>query len=205
MARYRGPRIKVCRALGTILPGITTKSALSRPYRPGQHGTERAKKSSDYKERLIEKQKLRFHFGLLEGKLKRYVTEATRQKGATGANLIRLLESRLDNIVWRLGLAPTIPAARQLVVHGHVRVNGLRVDRPSFHVKVGSEITLKAKTLKKSFMEENLEKATARIRPPFLTFDVAEAKGVVVQSPNPEDLPFDIDLQKIIEFYSQQL
>ena len=205
MARYRGPRIKVCRALGTVLPGITTKSSLTRPYRPGQHGTERTKKASDYKERLIEKQKLRFHFGLLEKKLKRYVTEATRQKGATGSNLIRLLESRLDNIVWRLGIAPTIPAARQLVVHGHILVNGQRVDRPSFHVKVKSEITLRAKTRKKSFMIENLEKATTRVRPPFLSFDVADAKGEMVQQPNPEDLPFDIDLQKIIEFYSQQL
>lgn len=205
MARYRGPRIKVCRALGTILPGMTTESALQRPFRPGQHGGNRAGKASDYKERLMEKQKLRFHFGILEKKFKRYVSEATRQKGATGSNLIRLLESRLDNVVWRLGLAATIPAARQLVVHGHILVNGSRVDRPSYHVSVNTEITIKKKTLSKSFMQDALENSASRVRPPYLTFDVAEAKGVMTTQPNREDLPFEIDLQKIIEFYSQQL
>ncbi len=205
MARYRGPRIKVCRSLGIVIPGITTKSSLQRPYRPGQHGASRAGKASDYKERLMEKQKLRFHFGLLEKKFKRYISEATRQKGATGTNLIRLLESRLDNVVWRLGLAATIPAARQLVVHGHILVNGKRVDRPSFHIKVGTEITIREKTLSKPFMQDALNNSASRVRPPYLTFDVAEAKGVMTTIPNREDLPFEIDLQKIIEFYSQQL
>ena len=205
MARYRGPRIKVCRALETIIPGLTTKSKLDRPVRPGQHGANRSGKSSDYKERLMEKQKLRFHFGLLEKKFKRYVSEASRQKGATGSNLVRLLESRLDNVIWRLGLAPTIPAARQLVVHGHILVNGQSVDRPSFHVSVNSEISIKKKSLNKPFIQGLLEQSASRVRPPYLTFDVAEAKGVMTAQPSREDLPFEIDLQKIVEFYSQQL
>ena len=205
MARYRGPRIKICRALGTILPGITTKSSLVRPYRPGQHGTNRLGKVSDYKERLMEKQKLRFHFGVLEKQFKGYVAEASRRKGATGSNLIVLLESRLDNIVWRLGLAPTIPAARQLVVHGHILINGKRVDRPSYLTKVGMEISIRAKSKSRSFMAENLEKSTSRIRPHYLEFDPAEAKGKIIAQPTRGDLPFEIDLQKIVEFYSQQL
>ena len=114
---------KICRALGDILQGLTNKT-LEKPYRPGQHGQNRMSKPSDYKERLIEKQKLRYHFGLLEKQFQRYVSEAVRRKGPTGENLISLLESRLDNVVWRLGLAPTIPAARQYVVHGHITVDG---------------------------------------------------------------------------------
>ena len=96
MARYRGPRVKICRALGDVLPGLTNKKTLEKPYRPGQHGQSRTSKPSDYKERLIEKQKLRYHFGLLEKQFQRYVSESVRRKGPTGENLISILESRLD-------------------------------------------------------------------------------------------------------------
>ena len=115
MARQRGPRLKKCRAVGVILPGLTTKTALDRPYPPGAHGARRRGKMSDYKVRLIEKQKMRWHYGLLEKQFRRYVRRANNMRGPSGANLVRLLESRLDSIVWRMGLAPTIPAARQLV------------------------------------------------------------------------------------------
>jgi len=205
MARYRGPRIKICRALNTVIPGLTNKASLNRPYKPGQHGSRRSAKPSDYKDRLMEKQKLRFHFGILEKQFKRYVKEAARRKGPTGSNLISLLESRLDNVVWRLGLAPTIPAARQLVVHGHITVNGSRVDRPSFHIKVDQLIAIRSKSQSKPFMQENLEKSTTRVRPQFLEFDPAKATGKMTAVPAGEDLPFQVDMQKVVEYYSQQL
>ena len=205
MARYRGPRLKICRSLGVILPGLTSKATLDRPFPPGQHGARRRGKTSDYKLRLIEKQKLRFHFGLLERQFKRYVSEASRQRGPTGRNLVRLLESRLDNVVWRLGLAPTIPAARQFVVHGHILVDGHRVDRPSFQVRAGQELSVREKSLAKTFVQEALEQSTTRVRPQFLEFDPAKARGRMVTSPEAEDLPFEVNTQAVIEYYSQQL
>ncbi len=205
MARYTGPRLKVCRQLGTILPGLTSKSTLVRPYPPGQHGTRRRGKVSDYKLRLIEKQKLRFHFGVLERQFKRYVKRANRAKGPTGENLITLLESRLDNVVWRLGLAPTIPAARQLVVHGHVLVEGRRVDRPSFQVAVGQTIGVKERSRKKPFIQEALEQSTSRARPAHLEFDPAKAEGRMVTRPGLTELPFEVNTQAVVEYYSQQL
>ena len=205
MARYRGPRIKVCRALGTVLPGLTSAATLVRPYPPGQHGGRRRMRSSDYKERLREKQKLRYHFGVLEKQFKRYVAEAARRKGPTGANLLSLLESRLDNVVWRLGLAPTIPAARQLVVHGHVCVNGGRVDRPSFSVGVGDEVSVHPRSINKTHVQDALAASTGRVRPQYLEFDPAKATGKMVARPEAADIPFDVDTQAVVEYYSQQL
>ncbi|MCA9572938.1 MAG: 30S ribosomal protein S4, partial [Myxococcales bacterium] len=146
MARYRGPKLKRCRAVGTVLPGLTTVATLDRPYPPGQHGTNRRSKPSDFKVRLHEKQKARWHFGILEKQFQSYVKRASRMKGSAGLNLVLLLESRLDSLVWRLGLARTIPAARQLVVHGHVTIDGQRVDRPSFHVTPGMTISIREKS-----------------------------------------------------------
>lgn len=205
MARYRGPRIKVCRSLGTILPGLTNSPTLDRPYPPGQHGMRRRGKTSDYKVRMVEKQKLRMHFGVLEAQFRRYVVEATRRKGPSGRNLITDLESRLDNVVWRLGLAPTIPAARQMVVHGHITVDGHRVDRPSFSVKSGQEIALMARSLTKPFIQQALEASTSRVRPSYLELDPAKATGKMISVPQAEDLPFEVNTQAVIEFYSQQI
>ena len=205
MARYRGPRLKVCRSLGVILPGLTTQSTLERPYPPGEHGARRQKKRSDYKNRLREKQKLRFHFGVLERQFQRYVIRAARLKGPTGRNLITLLESRLDNVVWRLGLAATIPAARQMVVHGHIFVNGKRVDRPSCAIKVGDEISISTKSAKKPFIQQALEASATRVRPQFLEFDPAKGIGKMATVPSREDLPFEVDTQAVVEFYSQKL
>ena len=205
MARYRGPRLKKCRAVGMVLPGLTTARTLERPTPPGVHGARRRGKPSDYKVRLIEKQKLRFHFGVLEKQFRRYVKEAARRKGATGSGLVTLLESRLDNVIWRLGLAPTIPAARQLVVHGHVKVNGHRVDRPSYSVLPGMQITLRDKSKGKGFMQARLEQSASNVTPQYLEFDPAKATGSMIQAPSLDDLPFQCNLQAIIEFYSQTL
>lgn len=205
MARYRGPRVKVCRTLGVVLPGLTNEAALKRPYPPGQHGEKRRGKQSDYKVRMLEKQKLRFHFGILERQFRRYVAEASRLRGPTGRNLARLLESRLDNVVWRLGLAATIPAARQLVVHGHILVDGKRVDRPSFSVSPGQEIAVGERVKAKPFMVAALEGSISRVRPQYLEFDPAKARGRMVTSPELEDMPLQVNTQAVVEFYSQQL
>lgn len=205
MARYRGPRLKKCRNLGVILPGLTTAATLERPFPPGQHGARRRGKVSDYKLRLIEKQKLREHFGILEKQFRRYVSEASRLKGPSGRNLIRLLESRLDNVVWRMGLAPTIPAARQLVTHGHISVDGHRVDRPSFGVVAGQDVTVTERSRVKPFIAAALEAATSRVRPQYLEFDPAKAKARMVVAPEAEDLPFAVNTQAVIEYYSQKL
>lgn len=205
MARYRGPRLKLCRAVGTVLPGITTVATLERPFPPGEHGTKRKRKSSDYKVRLTEKQKARWHFGILEAQFQRYVRRATAMKGASGLNLLKLLQSRLDNIVWRMGLTRTIPAARQLVVHGHILVNGKRVDRPSFHVSPGDEISIKERTKTKSFLVENLAWSTTSPRPSWIEFDPAKGAGKLISVPDRTDLPFELNESAIIEFYSQKL
>ena len=205
MSRYRGPRLKKCRAVGTVLPGLTTVATLDRPFPPGQHGARRRGKPSDFKIRLLEKQKARWHFGLVEKQFQRYVREASRRKGPSGLNLVQLLQSRLDNIVWRLGLAATIPAARQLVVHGHVQVNGARVDRPSYNVTPGAEISIREKSVNKSFLQEAIERSAGMPRPTWLEFDPAKATGKLISAPERGDLPFELNEQAIIEFYSQKL
>ena len=205
MARFRGPRLKKCRRVGAVLPGLTTAATLASPYPPGEHGTRRRNKPSDYKVRLIEKQKARWHYGVLEAQFQRYVKRASRMKGAAGLNLVYLLESRLDNLVWRLGLARTIPAARQLVVHGHIEVDGKRVDRPSFHVKSGSEISVRERSRNKPFVTQVLEMTAGLPRPSWLEFDPAKCTGKLTDKPERGDLPFELSEAAIIEFYSQKL
>jgi small subunit ribosomal protein S4 len=205
MARYRGPRLKKCRSVGVVLPGLTTAATLDRPFPPGEHGTRRRSKPSDFKVRMVEKQKARWHFGILEAQFQGYVRKASQMKGPSGQNLVILLQSRLDNIVWRLGLARTIPAARQLVVHGHVLVNGKRVDRPSFNVTVGDEISVKEKSRNKTFVQDVVQTSGTSIRPGWLEFDPAKATGKLIAVPDRSDLPLEINENAIIEFYSQKL
>jgi small subunit ribosomal protein S4 len=166
---------------------------------------KRRRKPSDYKVRLLEKQKARFHFGVLEKQFQRYVKKASRLKGPSGENLILLLQSRLDNVVWRMGLGVTIPAARQLVVHGHIEVNGKRVDRPSFHVGAGDVITVRERTGAKKFVEETLGVTAGMSRPTWIEFDPAKKAGKVISAPDRGDLPFELNENAIIEFYSQKL
>jgi small subunit ribosomal protein S4 len=191
--------------VGTVLPGLTTAVTLDRPFPPGEHGTKRRSKPSDFKIRLMEKQKARWHYGILEKQFQRYVREASRMKGASGTNLVLLLETRLDSLVWRMGLARTITQARQLVVHGHVLVDHKRVDRPSFHVKAGSEIALREQARTKPFVAEILEQTATQPKPSWLEFDPAKAAGKLLMNPDRADLPFDLNENAIIEFYSQKL
>src|SRR5689334_25177303 len=143
----RRPRLKVLRRLGVQLPGLTRKDTGRRPHPPGQHGLPAAggrgrRKTSEYRRLLEEKQKVRFNYGITEAQLRKYLERAQRMPGKTGENLLALIERRLDNVVFRLGFTPTIPAARQLVSHGHVRVNGRRVDRVSYLVSPGDVVSL---------------------------------------------------------------
>jgi small subunit ribosomal protein S4 len=141
----------------------------------------------------------------MEKQFQRYVVKASRQKGPTGTNLINLLQGRLDNIVWRMGLAVTIPSARQLIVHRHVEVNGRRVDRPSFNVKAGDEITIRERSRSKPFLAGVLEQTAAMPRPSWIEFDPAKMTGKLISAPERSDLPFELNEQAIVEFYSQKL
>jgi len=162
MVRYTGPRIRIIRRLG-LLPGLTRKSTKNRTKTPGQHGklifskTKRSSLSDDYRERLFEKQKLRFNYGVTEKQLVRYYKEAKRREGATGRLLLELLEARLDCVVYRLGFASTIPAARQIVNHGHILVNNKLVNIPSFICQKGDSISIKEKEESKTLIKGNFE------------------------------------------------
>lgn len=204
MSRYTGPRLKKMRALGIDLPGLSRKSIERRPYPPGQHGPKARKKLTDYGKQLGEKQKLRLNYGLGERQIRRYMVEARRSKIASGDKLVELLERRLDNVVFRAGFAPTIPAARQLVAHGHFTVNGRRVDIPSFQVKVGDLVSVKEKSREMKAILESVE-AQSLARPDWLDVNKAEKNAKMRELPGRESLPFTCDLQQVVEYYAKRL
>jgi small subunit ribosomal protein S4 len=202
MARFRGSRLKVVRRFGQHLPGLTRKSAENRPYPPGQHGLGRRPKPSDYRIRLEEKQKLRMNYGLSERQLRKYFRTAVAEKGDTGLTLLQMLESRLDNVVFRAGFAPTIPAARQLVHHGHVKVNGKRVDIPSFLLKANDVVGLKDKSKLIPTVAESFPAPTLEV-PSYLKRDDTKMEATVEAAPTRDDVPLDIQENLIIEHYSR--
>jgi small subunit ribosomal protein S4 len=202
MARYRGPRLRVVRRLGD-LPGLTRKSA-RRAYPPGQHGQAR-KKRSEYAMRLDEKQKLRFNYGLTERQLVRYVRRARRVSGSTGVALLQLLEMRLDNIVFRLGMAPTIPAARQLVRHGHVTINGKVVSIPSYQCRPGEEISVKPKDTSRRLVEDNLQFPGLANIPTHLDWDKAKLTAKVTGVVEREWVALQVNELLVVEYYSRKV
>ncbi len=201
MSRYRGPRLRVVRRLGD-LPGLTRKGA-KRSYPPGQHGQER-KKPSEFARRLMEKQKLRFNYGVSERQLLRYVRQARRVKGSTGLVLLQLLEMRLDNIVFRLGFAPTIPAARQIVSHKHFTVNGRVVSIPSYNCKPGDVIAVRDREHSRKMVEQNLEFPGLATVPSHLELDKTKLTGKVLSRVEREWVALNIDELLVIEYYSRQ-
>lgn len=203
MARYRGPRLKIIRRLGTQLPGLMrTEGDLRRPYPPGQHGPTRRAKLSDFAIRLREKQKLRFHYCIGEKQFRRYVKRAAVGKGNPGINLLQSLELRLDNTVFRAGFAPTIRASRQMTGHGHIAVNGKRVDIPSYTLRVGDVITIYEKS-KMAEQIKNNRKDPANLRlPSFVDLDEANTAVKIIMKPAREDVPVEVQEQFIIEYYS---
>ncbi|MBJ95094.1 MAG: 30S ribosomal protein S4 [Rickettsiales bacterium] len=199
MSRYTGPRVKKMRALGVNLPGLSRKTVDRRPYPPGDHGSARRRRS-DYAVRLEEKQKLRLNYGVTERQLRRVVVEAQRSPEPTGDKMLELLERRLDNAVFRAGFAPTIPAARQLVSHGHVLLNGLRADIPSIRLKVGDQVQLRPKSAKLATVTEAIEQT--HDRPEWLRFE--EGVITMLALPPATTVPFSLDIQLVVEFYAKR-
>ncbi|WP_437640094.1 30S ribosomal protein S4 [Sorangium sp. So ce854] len=203
MSRYTGPRVKVMRALGVELPGLSSKKTERRPYPPGQHGQAR-KKLSEYALRLREKQKVRLNYGLTDTQLRTLMLEARRSKLAAGTKLIELLERRLDNVVFRAGFARTIPAARQLVTHGHVLIDGKRVDIPSYRVRAGETVSVREQRRDHRTVVEGLARADLEA-PAWLAVDKDARQARVTSLPDETSIPFPIEVQLIIEYYSQRL
>ncbi|NJM69990.1 MAG: 30S ribosomal protein S4 [Scytonema sp. RU_4_4] len=201
MSRYRGPRLRVVRRLGD-LPGLTRKSA-RRAYPPGQHGQNR-KKRSEYAIRLEEKQKLRFNYGVTEKQLLRYVRKARRVTGSTGQVLLQLLEMRLDNTIFRMGMAPTIPAARQLVNHGHVTVNGRVVNIASYQCRAGEAIAVRNREQSRKLVEANLQYPGLANLPSHLEFDKNKLVGKVNRLIEREWVALQINELLVVEYYSRQ-
>ncbi|KRL54199.1 MAG: 30S ribosomal protein S4 [Furfurilactobacillus sp.] len=201
MSRYTGPSWKLSRRLGVSLSG-TGKELARRPYAPGDHGQGRRGKVSEYGTQLREKQKLRFTYGMTERQFANLFIKAGKiRKGTHGTNFLVLLERRLDNMVYRLGLATTRRQARQLVNHGHITVDGKRVDIPSYEVKVGQEIAVRDKSKKLVIIQAAVEAVVGR--PAYVEFDADNLKGSLVRLPEREDLDADIDESLIVEYYNK--
>lgn len=202
MSRYRGPRLRVTRRLGE-LPGLTRKSA-RRSYPPGQHGQAR-RKPSEYAIRLEEKQKLRFNYGISEKQLVGYVRKARRASGSTGTALLELLEMRLDNTVFRLGMAGTIPGARQLVGHGHITVNGRVVNIPSYQCRPNDVIAVRDRDRSRKLVETNMEYPGLANLPSHLEFDKNTMTGKVNSVIEREWIALQINELLVVEYYSRKV
>jgi len=205
MARYTGADCRKCRRakMKLYLKGSKCDSAKcpfeARPYPPGQHGRGRSK-DSEYLLQLREKQKAKQMYGIFERQFRGYVQEASRKPGNTGTVILRLLEQRLDNVIRRLGWARTIWQARQMVAHGHINVNGKKVDRPSYQMSVGDEITLKKDSGIK-LVRDNMESLAGHEVPGWLEYNPSTLAARIVATPTPDQVPFDVNMNLIVEFY----
>ena len=201
MSRYTGSTWKLSRRLNySVLE--TGKELAKRPYGPGQHGKDRKKKNSEYGKQLAEKQKVRFTYGVSERQFKRFYELAKKAKGVTGYEFLKILESRLDNVVYRLSLARTRRLARQLVNHGHILVDGKKVDIPSYLVKPGQVISVKESS-KNIFPIQDSVGLVGNIIPAYVTFDKDNLKGTYVRYPDRKELSSDIHEALIVEFYNK--
>lgn len=195
----RSPRLKIVRRLGTQLPGLTRKEARREATPPRTR-----RKPSAYRLALEEKQKVRFNYGVTEKQMRRYLAAARRLPGRTGENLLLLLERRLDNVVFRLGFAPTIPAARQLVAHGHVQVNGHRVDRAAYLVAIGDVVSLAPSARASGGLRAAAEQGPALTMPAHLRSDPADScAGRVISLPARSDVPIAVQESLVVEFYAR--
>ena len=209
MSRYTGAVCRLCRTEGTklFLKGdrcYTEKCAINkRNYKPGQHGQSRRIKVSEYGLRLREKQKLRRFYGVNESQFRRFYAAASRMAGQTGHNFLRLLEARLDNVIYRFGIGVSRPQARQFVRHGHVTVNGRKVDIPSYLVKAGDVIAIGERSRDKALLKENIEVAASRAIPEWLQFDAERQEGRILALPNREQIEVPVKEQLVVEFYAR--
>jgi small subunit ribosomal protein S4 len=201
MARYTGPTSKIARKFGEPIFG-PSKELKRKPYGPGQHGRSRKKKPSEYATQLREKQKAKYTYGLLEKQFRNLFALAAKKKGITGEILLQLLETRLDNTVFRLGISPTRRAARQFVNHGHVEVNGKKVDIPSFHVRPGDIISVREKSRELEVVKNSVS-GRQQSRFSWLEWDTSNLSGKLLTYPEREEIPENIKEQLIVELYSK--
>ena len=197
MGRYTGPKVRLSRRVGVPIADIQKHTGKELTL-PGMHGY-RGRRNTEYGVRLNEKQKLRFHYQVMEKQFRRYMDAAKRSKGNTASSMMQLLELRLDNVVRRMGVGRTIWATRQIVNHGHVIVNGRKTDIASYACKAGDVITFKEKTHK--LLRDNMEQNAGHNVPSWLEWNPAQLTGKILQAPNPEDVPFEVNMNLIIEFY----
>ena len=198
MARYLGPKVKLSRRVGVPIADVPKHTAKRQLTPPGMHGY-RGRRPKDYGVRKDEKQKLRYHYNVLEKQFRGYVQAASRRRGNTGEVLLQLLEQRLDNVIRRSGFTRTVWAARQMVVHGHVLVNGQKVDRPSFSVGAGDTVTLRDRIHKVA--RENMESLAGHIVPGWMEVNPSELSIKVLALPTSDQIPFDVNTNLIVEFY----
>jgi small subunit ribosomal protein S4 len=202
MARYTGPRVRISRRFGLPIFG-PSKYLERRNYGPGVHGPKSRRKHTDYGLGLIEKQKFRYFYGLMEKQFRGVYEKALSRRGVTGETMLQILETRLDNVVYHLGLANTRAAARQMVCHGHITVNGRKVGIPSFALKVNQVIEVKNHNVSRQLATKNLEAAVSRAVPDWLSFNKEEFKGTVQRIPTREEIQPIANEQAVVEFYSR--
>lgn len=201
MARYNGPKAKIARRFNDPIFGHS-KALQKKAYPPGQHGRGRRRKQSEYAIQLMEKQKAKYTYGVLEKQFANLFEKASRRSGVTGEILLQLLEARLDNTVYRLGIAPTRRAARQLVSHKHITVNGEIVNIPSFHVQPGDVVAVREKSKSLELITDSVAGNTVQ-RYPWLEFNKSDLAGKIINVPTREDIPENIKEQLIVELYSK--
>ncbi len=198
MARYTGPKVKLSRRVGAPIADIPKHTAKRQLTAPGMHGY-RGRRLRDYGIRLNEKQKLRYHYSVMEKQFRRYIQNASQRRGNTGEILLRLLEQRLDNVIRRAGFTRTVWASRQIVVHGHVEVNGKKVDRPSFSVNPSDRIILRPRI--RNVVKDNMESMAGHLVPGWMAVNPAELTITIITLPTRDETPFDVNTNLIVEFY----
>ncbi len=202
MARYTGPRVRISRRFGIPIFG-PTKYLERRNYGPGVHGPKSRRKTTEYGEGLNEKQKLRYYYGLMEKQFRGVYEKALRRRGVTGETMLQILETRLDNVVFHLGFGNTRAAARQLVNHGHVTVNGRKAAIASFALKVNDVVSIKKHNVSRQLATKNLEVSASRAVPDWLSLNKEEFKGVVMRIPTRDEIQPIANEQAVVEFYSR--
>jgi small subunit ribosomal protein S4 len=202
MARYTGPRIRLSRRFGVALFG-PSKYLERKNYGPGIHGPKSRRKNTEYGLALLEKQKLRFYYGLQEKQFRGVYQKAVKRRGVTGETMLQILETRLDNVVYQLGFGTTRSAARQMVAHGHIKVNGRKVTIPSYALKVNDAVEIKDSNVSRQMAVRNLESSTSRAIPEWLILNKDGFKGTVARIPTRDDIHPIANDQAIVEFYSR--
>jgi small subunit ribosomal protein S4 len=202
MARYTGPRVRISRRFGIPIFG-PTKYLERRNYGPGVHGPKSRRKTTDYGLGLIEKQKLRYYYGLMEKQFRGVYEKALKRRGVTGEHMLQILETRLDNVVYHLGFANTRAAARQMVCHGHITVKGRKVNIASYALKVNDVIEVKNHNVSRQLATKNFEVSTSRAVPDWLSLSKEEFKGTVMRIPTRDEIQPIANEQAVVEFYSR--